>query len=138
MFMRNIHSRPWLAAIGLLAIPLVAYAQQPPLPAADAEELTRGPIHEAFGEAIRFDPEPGEVVPKAPPAPVEEIPPDQKPEGDNVAWIPGYWSWDDQAKNFVWVSGFWRALPPQSQLGARLLDESRRWLPVGIRILGAG
>jgi hypothetical protein len=39
------------------------------------------------------------------------MPPDQKPEGDNIAWIPGYWQWDDEAKNFIWVSGFWRAVP---------------------------
>ena len=29
--------------------------------------LTRGPVHEAFAETVTFDPEPGIVVPKAPP-----------------------------------------------------------------------
>ncbi len=89
---------------------------------ADAEQgvqvLTRGPVHEAFAETVTFDPEPGIVVPKAPPAAIEELPPDQKPDGDNVAWIPGYWGWDDERSDFLWVSGVWRALPP-----------GRQWVP---------
>ena len=89
------------------------YAQDPPKPAAgEGEELTRGPIHEAFGQPIAFDPEPGLIVSKAPPAAIEELPPDVKPEGDNVAWMPGYWAYDDEAKAYIWVSGFWRTLPP--------------------------
>ena len=89
---------------------------------ADVEEgvqvLTRGPVHEAFAETVTFDPEPGIVVPKAPPAAIEELPPDQRPEGANVAWIPGYWGWDDERSDFLWVSGIWRALPP-----------GRQWVP---------
>jgi hypothetical protein len=88
----------------------------------DVEEgvqvLTRGPVHEAFAETVTFDPEPGIVVPKAPPAAIEELPPDQRPEGANVAWIPGYWGWDDERSDFLWVSGIWRALPP-----------GRQWVP---------
>lgn len=82
------------------------------------ELLTRGPIHEAFAGTIVFDPEPGIVTPNAPPDPVEEIAPDQRPEGANVSWIPGYWGWDDERGDFVWVSGIWRALPP-----------GRQWVP---------
>ena len=93
----------------------------PPSPTS-AEEgvqvLTRGPIHEAFAETVTFDPEPGIVVPKAPPAAIEELPPDQRPAGANVAWIPGYWGWDDERNDFLWVSGVWRALPP-----------GRQWVP---------
>ncbi len=89
---------------------------------ADIEEevqvLTRGPVHEAFAETVTFDPEPGMVVPKAPPAAIEELPPEQKPEGANVTWIPGYWGWDDERSDFLWVSGVWRALPP-----------GRQWVP---------
>ena len=89
---------------------------------ADAEQgvqvLTRGPVHEAFAETVTFDPEPGIVAPKAPPAAIEELPPDQKPEGANVAWVPGYWAWDDERSDFLWVSGIWRALPP-----------GRQWVP---------
>lgn len=82
------------------------------------EVLTRGPVHEAFAETIPFDPEPGIVVPKAPPDPIEEVAPDQRPAGANVAWIPGYWGWDDERNDFLWVSGIWRALPP-----------GRQWVP---------
>ena len=88
----------------------------------DTEEvvqvLTRGPVHEAFAETVTFDPEPGIVVPTAPPVAIEELPPDQKPEGVNVAWIPGYWGWDDERNDYLWVSGVWRALPP-----------GRQWVP---------
>ena len=82
------------------------------------EVLTRGPVHEAFAETITFDPEPGIVAPKAPPAAIEEVPPQQRPEGKNVTWIPGYWGWDDERNDFLWVSGIWRALPP-----------GRQWVP---------
>src|SRR5262245_33508853 len=97
----------------------IAQERRPPV-AADqvAEELTRGPIHEAFGQPTVFNPQAGSVAPKAPPEVIEEVPPDQKPEGDNVAWIPGYWAWDDDEKTFLWVSGFWRVVPP-----------GRTWVP---------
>jgi hypothetical protein len=77
--------------------------------------LSQGPIHEAFAEPVESRPEPGAVVPKQPPEPIEEIPPDQKPAGENVEWIPGYWAWDDARNNFLWVSGIWRGLPPDKQ-----------------------
>lgn len=82
------------------------------------EVLTRGPVHEAFAETVTFDPEPGLVAPKPPPEAIEELPPDQKPDGANVDWIPGYWAWDDERNDFLWVSGLWRALPP-----------GRQWVP---------
>lgn len=82
------------------------------------EVLTRGPVHEAFAGTISFDPQPGAESPKAPPEPIEELPPEQTLEGDNVAWIPGYWAWDDERDDFLWVSGIWRALPP-----------GRQWVP---------
>lgn len=75
------------------------------------EILTRGPVHEAFAQPIVFDPQPGVVVPKQPPDPVNEVAPDEQPEGDNVSWIPGYWSWDTDRQRFIWVSGIWRAIP---------------------------
>ena len=61
---------------------------------------------------------PASWSPKTPPEPIEEVAPDQRPEGDNVAWIPGYWGWDDERNDFLWVSGIWRALPP-----------GRQWMP---------
>src|SRR6478735_5099490 len=82
------------------------------------EELTRGPVHEAFAAAIGSDPEPGIFVRIAPPSPIEEVPPDQQPVGNNVTWLPGYWAWDDEPNDFIWISGVWRNLPP-----------GRQWVP---------
>lgn len=82
------------------------------------EVLTRGPVHEAFAGTVTFNPEAGVVVPKAVPDGIEEVPPEQRPEGADVAWIPGYWAWDDEGGDFLWVSGIWRALPP-----------GRQWVP---------
>jgi hypothetical protein len=95
-----------------------ALQQEPSDGQQGVEVLTRGPIHEAFAETVTFDPQPGLVAPKAPPAPIEELPPQQRPQGANVAWIPGYWAWDDERTDFLWVSGIWRALPP-----------GRQWVP---------
>ncbi len=83
-----------------------------------AQVQTRGPVHEAFAETITFDPKPGMVVKQAPPEPIEELAPDQRPDGANVDWIPGYWAWDDERNDFLWISGVWRALPP-----------GREWVP---------
>ncbi len=93
----------------------------------EIEILTRGPVHEAFAETIVFDPEPGLIIPKHPPATIEELPPDHQPDGDNISWIPGYWSWDDERDDFIWVSGIWRALPPD-----------RQWIPGYWAIAGQG
>ncbi len=79
------------------------------------EILTRGPVHEAFAETVVFDPDPGLVVPRRPPAAIEELPPEHQPKGDNISWIPGYWAWDDDRDDFIWVSGIWRSLPPDRQ-----------------------
>src|SRR5436305_945434 len=99
----------------LLCAGLLFASQAPPddgAPPEGVEVQARGPVHEAFGEPTNARGTPGPVVSKAPPAPVEEAPPQEKPEGDNVSWIPGYWSWDDEAADFLWVSGFWREEPP--------------------------
>jgi hypothetical protein len=113
-----------LATVGMLLGSHPIAAQLDPVvdPVAGLEEgvdvLTRGPVHEAFAETITFDPQPGIVVEKQAPEPIEELPPEQKPEGDNVDWIPGYWAWDDERSDFLWVSGIWRSLPP-----------GRQWVP---------
>jgi len=90
----------------------VGRAQQPDNDVPGAQVLTRGPVHEAFAGIVSFNPEPGVAVTKAPPDVIEEVPPEERPEGDNVSWIPGYWAWDDERSDFLWVSGTWRALPP--------------------------
>ncbi len=109
-----------LVALGTLAG--INNASAMPRTQADVEEevqvLTRGPVHEAFAETISFDPEPGIIVPNQPPEAIEEVAPEQRPEGDNVAWIPGYPAWDDEREDFLWVSGIWRDLPP-----------GRQWMP---------
>jgi len=94
-----------------------ARALQPARPDGEAgvQVLTRGPVHEAFAETVTFDPEPGVVVNMAPPNAIEELPPDQRPEGANVTWIPGYTAWDDERNDYLWVSGVWRAPPPGRQ-----------------------
>src|SRR5262245_17135525 len=69
--------------------------QAPPGDQEGIEVQTRGPVHEAFAEPVNFKPEATRTVPRCPPDPVEEVPPDQKPAGENVQWITGYWAWDD-------------------------------------------
>lgn len=84
----------------------------------DVEVLTRGPVHEAYAGPVDQQPRPTPVVAKPPPAAIEEQPADQRPEGESMLWIPGYWGWDDERGDYVWVSGFWRAPPP-----------GRQWVP---------
>src|SRR5690606_11282322 len=86
--------------------------------AEQTEYLTRGPLHEAFAEPYTADPLPAPVVTAQLPEPIEELPPEYRPEGDNVLWIPGYWAWDEEREDFLWVSGLWRELPP-----------NQRWVP---------
>lgn len=105
---------------GRIATPLKAQTEDErdavSAPAQEGVEVqARGPVHEAFaGPAIR-GPRATPAVPKQPPEPVPEEPPNQRPEGDNVQWIPGYWGWDDDRQDFLWVSGIWRSVPPGRQ-----------------------
>jgi hypothetical protein len=69
-------------------------------------------VHEAFAATTEVQPNGGPIVPKAPPDPIEELPPDQKPAGDHIVWIPGYWQYDEERGEHIWVSGFWRQPPP--------------------------
>ena len=89
----------------------------PEMPA-EVDVLTRGPLHEAFATAHQSNPESSPFVAQAPPELIDEVPPEYKPEGNNVQWIPGYWAWDDAQEGFIWISGVWRDVPPQ-----------RRWVP---------
>ncbi len=105
------------SACGTLLTPIVAQGQQEQV-SRDTEVLTRGPMHEAFAETVSFEPEAGILVNTQPPEPIDEVPPDQELEGDNVQWIAGYWSWDEDSNDFMWVSGVWRNVPPD-----------REWVP---------
>jgi hypothetical protein len=93
----------------------------PPVPLDDDRDAPqvqgRGPIHEGFAQPNE-GPYVAPVAPKTPPEPILEQPPDQRPEGDNVVWVPGYWAWDEDKSDFLWVSGFWRVAP-----------NGRRWVP---------
>jgi hypothetical protein len=70
----------------------------------------RGPVHEAFA-APTAEAKPSPLVAKKPPANIDELPPEEKPEG-NAVWIPGYWGWDSERNDYLWVSGCWRVKPP--------------------------
>src|SRR5690606_14240831 len=78
---------PVLAAVAAAALVFPHAAAQPLTPDGgdDVEILTRGPVHEAFAEIVVFEPQPGLVIGSAPPEPIEELPPDQRPEGENIA-----------------------------------------------------
>ena len=109
----------------LFALPAIQAQDTPPAaPGAngnsdeDVEALARGPVHEAFASQVNNDPQPGMIINEAPPEVVDEVPPDYKPDGDNVIWIPGYWGFDDEREDFVWISGVWRTPPA-----------GRRWVP---------
>jgi hypothetical protein len=100
------------AAIGMLSGLYPALAQQEESEAEEGVQvLSNGPVHEAFAETIVFDPQPGVMASEEPPSLIEEVPPEQKPEGE-VQWIPGYWAWDDERSEYIWVSGIWRIPPP--------------------------
>src|SRR5262249_13700121 len=121
------HHRFWVGSIAVAAsffCQSLGRAQESP--PADAEAAAqagitgqaRGPIHEAFAQPVTDTAHPGLIAPKQPSDPVPEEPPEQKPEGENVQWIPGYWAWDNDKSDYIWVSGFWRVPPP-----------GRRWVP---------
>jgi hypothetical protein len=143
----------WLAAlsagVGLTAAALLSgpesAAQPPPsgppvaespAPAADpaapkgVEVLTRGPVHEAFATPTE-EPQPTTTVAKKPPKPIEEMPPEQKPEGNSV-WLGGYWAWDEDRNDYLWVSGIWRTPPPGKRWVAgywREDGDKSQWVP---------
>jgi hypothetical protein len=78
----------------------------------------RGPVHEAFAQAFDVRAEPGQVVAAEPPPPVPEEPPEERPDGADVQFIPGYWAWDAESSRFLWVSGVYRHVPT-----------GRQWVP---------
>ncbi len=100
--------------------------------ASGGQVLTQGPVHEAFAAPVVHDPQPATTVPKQPPDPIQELPPDQKPSGQNIQWIPGYWAWDVTRNDYLWVSGVWREPPPGSQWVPGYwhnVDGGYQWVP---------
>jgi hypothetical protein len=97
---------------------------------AGVEVQARGPVHEAFA-SLAGDPAPTKAIAKQPPAPLDEQPPEERPDGD-VIWISGYWAFDDDRDDFLWVSGLWRTVPPGRQWVAGYWREDGQqwqWVP---------
>ena len=112
--------RSWTLVLGMLGLAAMLAAKvsaqkDEPATPEGVEVLARGPVHEGFAVPSQTRPLPSQVVPNKPPDPINEVPPDEKPAGDHVTWLPGYWAWDDEQKNYLWVSGFWRVPPPDRQ-----------------------
>jgi len=133
-----------LFALTVLAVSFFAptsHGQQLPADSQDAEVLTRGPIHDAFAMPVGLDPVPGAVVPRQPPADIEELPPEVAVEDPNAEWIAGYWNWDDEREDFIWISGVWRVAPPEHRWVAGYWTEvqggfqriSGFWAPTQVR-----
>ncbi len=103
-------------ALSLLVVTGTIYGQTnqpPPVPSEETPEVqTRGPLNEAFAQPVTIEENSNFIVPKAPPADIDETPPDERPVGDQFIWIPGYWAWDSERNTHIWVSGCWRAAPP--------------------------
>ncbi len=76
------------------------------------EVQAQGQIHEAFADVSMNKVQPLTFIPHSVPEPINEIPPDVRPEGEWIEWIPGYWSWDESQDDFIWISGVWRDIPP--------------------------
>jgi hypothetical protein len=111
-----------LMALGVLLFGSNVRSGAPPPPEELAQKgievLTRGPIHEAFAIPLTVNPRPSPIISQKPPAAIEELPPDQKPVGAHIQWIPGYFAWDETGDDYIWISGLWRATPP-----------GRQWMP---------
>ncbi len=96
--------------IGGFLIPGFAAAQPESAPAIEVQ--TRGQVHEAFAQPFESTFGRSPAVPKQPPPIIAELPPEQRPPGDNVQWIGGYWAWDAERNDFTWISGTYRYAPP--------------------------
>src|SRR5262245_55070113 len=100
-------------------------AQEAQAPPQGIEVLARGPVHEGYAEQVNAQPQASPIINKRPPDLIPELPAEQKPEGENVQWISGYWGWDDDRNDYIWVSGFWRTPPPGRQW------VPGQWVPAG-------
>ena len=120
--------RSAMFGLGVIAVLAATSRAQPPPKAGSlpndvsvqtgVEVQTRGPIHEAFAALAIRGPRSSPVISTPPPELIEELIPEQRPEGDNSQWIPGYWAWNDDSDAFLWVSGTYRIVPP-----------GRHWVP---------
>ena len=107
-----------LSVPGILAVMLLSSVGQPqekPKEDEGMEVQARGPIHEAFAQPSDLKQEAAPPIAKKPPEPIDELPPDEKPDAAAAIWISGYWAWDEDREGFLWVSGIWRVPPPDRQ-----------------------
>lgn len=74
------------------------------------EPLPLGVIHEAYVSKENI-PVLYSAVLEEPPDPINEKKPEAQPPG--TVWVPGYWSWSAEEKEYVWISGFYRKPPPE-------------------------
>lgn len=106
----RVPASPQQAAPPELSPPAVPPEELP----AGSQALARGPVHEAFAKPVSLEPQAPVLVPRQPPANLAEIPPAEKPDGEGIVWVPGYWAWDADRNDFIWVSGCWRNAPPST------------------------
>jgi hypothetical protein len=97
--------------LGGLTVGAARAQEEPPLADPKPQVESRGPVHEAFAQPHVKDATAVLPIKQKPPEPVPEEPPAQRPAGENVQWMPGYWQFDDDRKDFIWISGFWRNVP---------------------------
>lgn len=77
---------------------------------AQVKPYTEGAVHEAY---VTPSTEGGAVIrsiSQQPPQPINELIPPQC--HSEAIWIAGYWSWNEEIKDFIWISGLWRRVPP--------------------------
>jgi hypothetical protein len=136
----------WLAAQDGVApqTPLLGGEWGAPPATPDQEQpqvLSRGPVNEAFAAPVDMQLQQGVVAPVQPPPSINEVPPAERPQGQQFAWIPGYWSWDAERVGYIWVSACWRAAPPRMawvpgywcQVPGGWRWVSGLWSPAGVR-----
>ena len=129
-------------SIAQLLMPTVESDTPPALPDQEQPEvLSRGPVHEAFAEPVNLQYQAGLIAPERPPTNIEELPPSERPQGQQYVWIPGYWSWDADRRGYIWVSACWRVAPPRmswvpgywSQVAAGWEWVPGLWTPAGVQ-----
>lgn len=143
--------RCYAFAAGVLLLSSGPAIGQPALPeggeqvAGEAQVLERGPVHEAFAEPFAVAPAADEaevlLVAKQPPEPIDELPPEVRPDGNNVQWVPGYWMWSVEREDFIWISGIWRNFPPGREWVSGYWEEAGegfRWISGFWREIDAG
>lgn len=117
------------AQLPLLPPPGQPTVDPPNQPELGVSVVDRGPIHEAFAQPGADVRGKGMTAPKAPPPPIPELPPDTKPDGNNVKWIPGYWAWDEDKQDFIWISGFYRDVPPgRDWQPGKWIEKGGKWM----------